>query len=149
MISGTSRTVVLVTSTARTTSDNGKDLVLVEGFTAVRVRLDVTAASGTSPTLNVYVQQGIRTPLAADLELEEATGSIEYDDYISFTQATGVSTRYGPSVGGGADEHAQRDGTLTPGTIVLGALGTRWRVKWIVGGTNPSFTFSVVAELIP
>jgi hypothetical protein len=38
---------------------------------------------------------------------------------------------------------------LTAGNFRPGTLGGSWRVAWNIGGTAPSFTFSVAAQLIP
>lgn len=99
---------VIVASAARTTSGNSnpessqflRDLDLV---------LDISAASGTTPTLDVSVEQS-----HDGVTWFSVTGQ-------AFAQATAVSTQH------------KRVTVHAP--LV--------RVKWTVGGTTPSFTFSV------
>lgn len=103
----------LLASAARTASVNSADLTVYNGA-KLTVYLDVTAASGTSPTLDVTVKAK-----------DPASG--KYFTIGTFTQKTGV-TSDAIFIGGGADvEFAVR--TL--------------RVECVIGGTTPSFTFSV------
>lgn len=141
--------ITLLTTATRTTTGTGNEIVNIENFTACRVRLRVGSTSGTSPTLNMYVQHGIRTTVgAADGDPVER-GTIEWDDFISFTQVTTNSTRYAQIVAGGNAEAALSAKALTAGTVRNGPLGSVWRVAWTSGGTNPSMNFDVIAELIP
>lgn len=71
--------------------------------------LNVTAASGTSPTLNVKVQA------------QDPAGN--WYDILSFTQATA------------ATKEAKQ----------LSIFGDKIKVVYTIGGTTPSFTFSVTA----
>ena len=71
--------------------------------------LDVTAVSGTTPTLDVVVQ-------------DSPDGSVWYD-LVTFARKTGVS------------KEVQR---------LASPFARRLRVSYTVGGTSPSFTFSVV-----
>ncbi len=104
-----------VTSAARTTSGNSADITVYNGA-MLAVFLDVTAASGTSPTLDVTVK--VKDP---------ASG--KYFVIGTFTQATG-STNQALFIGGGADvEFATRT----------------YRIEWVIAGTSPSFTFSAGA----
>lgn len=112
----------LVASAARTTSADGGTL---EGFgdvTAARVQLDVTAASGTTPTLDVV--------------LEDTLDGATWNVIGTFTQKTGVS-REVINLHAGKAESA----TFQP------LFARRWRVRWTIAGTTPSFTFAVVAAL--
>ena len=72
--------------------------------------LDITAASGTTPTLNVIVQ-------------DSPDGTI-WDTLLTHTQQTGAAI------------NTQRTN---------GAIGRYIRVSYTVGGTTPSFTFTVSA----
>jgi len=74
--------------------------------------LNVTAASETSPTLTVTV--------------EDSPDGVTWYTLATFTQATGVT------------KEAKR---------VLDVFGRYLRVNYTVGGTTPSFAFSVIAEL--
>ncbi len=75
-----------------------------------RVQLDVTAAAGTSPTLDVVV--------------EDTLDGTNWNVLGTFTQ------RVGPG--------RQVINLSTP-------FADRLRVRWTLGGTAPSFTFSVLA----
>ena len=102
---------VLQASTTMTASTNGD---VQDGFgqsTALRLQLEVTAASGTLPTL--------------DVTIEDTLDGTNWNTVATFTQKT------------------------TTGLQVINLLaGTtpyadRLRVKTVIGGTTPSFTFSV------
>lgn len=109
--------LILLPSAART-ADGTSAVFEAQNATRVAVTLDVTAASGTSPTLDVKLQGK-----------DPASG--EWFDIATFTQATGVTTET-VWVGGGADTEF---------------LTRTFRVSYTIGGTSPSFTFSVGAAL--
>jgi hypothetical protein len=98
----------LVPSAARTTTGNSG---VIDGYgpaTALRVQLNVTAASGTSPTLNVVV--------------EDSLDGTNFNTIGTFAQKTAVSREV--------------INITTP-------FADRLRVAWTIGGTTPSFTFTV------
>lgn len=130
-------TVTYLASAARaaTTNSSGNE-VGIEMYSQVIVELAVTVASGTTPTLNVYLQQ----------LLPDGT---TWNDIGAFTQMTGTGTRVMAMVAGGNSEFAQGSGALTAGTMRATPLGDTHRVRAVIGGTNPSFTFSVVARYYP
>lgn len=99
-----------VASAARTTSSDSGWLNC-EKYSTLRLILDVTARSGTSPTLDVTV---FTADDSSGTNARAATGS-------PFAQKTNVA--------------AERK-TFT-------GLDAYYRVAWTVGGTTPSFTFSV------
>lgn len=106
----TARPDATLASAARTASGvgtafNSDTAESLEGFLAV------TAASGTTPTLDVRLETSV-------------DGGTSYDTVGSFTQQTGIAT----------DNH------------VFGPLGDTCRWAWTIGGTTPSFTFTVTAE---
>jgi hypothetical protein len=103
-------TDTLVPSAARTASgDSG--VLTGWGVPAVaRVQLDVTAAAGLSPTLDVVI--------------EDTLDGTSWNAVGTFTQSAAVVR--------------QVINLSTPFT-------DRLRVRWIVTGSTPSFTFSVVA----
>lgn len=104
--------LTLAGSAARTASGNGAAADVAARRT-LSVLLDVTAAAGTSPTLNVTVETS-------------HTGTSGWRSMGSFVQAIAVSSERKSF--GGADRHV--------------------RVVWTLGGTSPSFTFSVAAEAV-
>ena len=103
--------VVLASSAARTASGNGSDIDVGRFLYGV-VCLDVTAVSGTSPTLDVYV---------------EAKDQLS-NKYKVVWQQTGIT------------------GTGTFWSDVLTLPYKYVRVRWVIGGTSPSFTFSCGME---
>lgn len=100
--------LILAPSAARTATGNGAAVELGDR-TAVRLTLDVTAASGTGPTLDVTVQT--------------SRDGVTWYEAGTFTQATGAGT--------------QRK---------VFAVDRFVRGSWTVGGTTPSFTFSMLGE---
>lgn len=105
--------VALVPSSTVTVSGNGAGED-VSQYTEGLVTLDVTAASGTSPTLAVKIQTS------------DDGGTTWYDiPNASFTQATAVTKQ----------------------AIQINTYGNLIRAAYTVGGTTPSFTFTVNAIL--
>lgn len=103
----------VLASAARTASTNSDDITVAIGA-RLGVFLDVTAASGVSPTLDVVVKAK-----------DPASG--KYFTIGTFTQATGVTSE-ALWIGGGADVEFTTD---------------TFRVETTIAGTTPSFTFSV------
>lgn len=107
----------LLASAARTASGNSPDLTAYNGA-KLAVYLDVTAASGTSPTLDVTVKAK-----------DPASG--KYFLIGTFAQMTGIASA-AIFIGGGADvEFATRT----------------YRIEYVIAGTTPSFTFSVGSSI--
>ena len=109
---GQSQELALFASAARTATANGATLEIPAGMRKVTSYLDVTAASGTSPTLVVKLQDSINA----------GTTWVDVD--------------------GGA--HAQ----LTAAgesyiTVLIRRAANAVRAVATIGGTTPSFTFSV------
>lgn len=102
--------LTLFPSATKTATATG-DAVETGDRRVARLKLDVTAASGTSPTLDVDVETS-------------RDGSTWYTSG-SFTQATAV---------GGEEK--------------LFMLDRFVRAKATIGGTTPSFTFSVAGETV-
>lgn len=109
--------VVVLPSAVRTVSGASGDIAQTEA-TRGMFFLNVTAASGTSPTLDVTVEA--KDPVSG-----------EYFTIGTFAQATGVSSEM-VAIGGGSDAE------FVPRTF---------RVAYAMAGTSPSFTFSVGAAL--
>lgn len=142
------RTIVLLSSAVRTASGQGNLVTIPGRFTAAKIRVRVSAASGTSETLDVLIQDGMRDIETGNLEGTDVGGSYVWDDFAAFTQMTATGNRYIRVVGGGNVEHAASDSALSAG-VRNGPIGDVWRVDWNIAGTNPSFTFYVLAQLIP
>ena len=103
-------TTTLVPSAARTASADSGLLLGLANANTLRMQLNITAASGTTPTLDVVVEDTL-------------DGGATFNTIATFTQAT-VASRQVVNFSG-----------LFSDTI---------RVRWTVGGTTPSFTFSAV-----
>lgn len=97
-----------VASAARTTSSNSGILYGYGAASTLRAQLDVTAAAGTSPTLDVVI--------------EDTVDGTNYNTIGTFTQKTAAGREV--------------INITTPFSDAV-------QVKWTVGGTSPSFTFSV------
>lgn len=103
-------------ATARTATGNtaGTD-ILPEGCSAAMLSVNVTAVSGTSPTLTVQFQQqdanGVWVTLGATSSLNSVTTAVV---------------------------------VMIPPTVFVAGGGV-YRIRWVIGGTTPSFTvqFSV------
>lgn len=90
--------------------------------------LNVSAASGTTPTLDVRVQ--VQDPIS--LAWFDLPGA-------AFPQRTAVSTAMLEVYPGLVDAANVRVGRALPRT---------WRLAWTLGGTTPSFTFSVGVQYV-
>jgi hypothetical protein len=97
-----------------TTSGSSAD-ISVDNFSSARFWIKVTAVSGTTPTLDVYIEGKY-----------EQTG--DYEPLVSKTGITAV----------GAFLIGQVD------NLVFRFI----RVRWVVGGTTPSFTFTVTGQAL-
>lgn len=156
-----SQDVILLASTTAVASGNGSALNVVEGFVGAIICIQVTAASGTSPTLNVFVQDEILPAASTDLAINKGTGTAIFDDFYAATQITSTATkvlRFSASsfTIGTANansittaDYAISDAALTAGSVRPGPIGNIWRVKYTIGGTSPSFTFNVSVKLLP
>ena len=94
-----------------TSSGNTADID-VSPYSILEIEIKVTGVSGTTPTLDVYVEGRF-----------EATG-----DYKVLASQTGITS-------------------TGIWFLVINPLAFRFiRVRWLVGGVSPSFTFTVVAQ---
>ncbi len=142
--------VLLQQTTAGPGSGTGPDINIPMGYLGAIIGLNVTAASGTSPTLNVFVQNKMTLAAGTDLNGQFPTGSTAYDDLAAFNTASGAGLRVFRILQGfGNVESQQVQAGLAPGTARTGPIGDLWRIAYTVAGTSPSFTFSVTAKLIP
>lgn len=96
-------------SAARTVSGDSGAVAGFGDASTLRCQLDVTAASGTTPTLNVVI--------------EDTLDGTNWNTVGTFAQKTAAGREV--------------INVTTPFT-------DRLRARWTVGGTTPSFTFSVI-----
>ena len=120
-------------SSAARTADGVSDEV--EGnidATRIIVISSVSASSGTTPTLDIYLQTYVAGEWIDILHLTQQTGN---------TKETGIWT----SKTVNTVAAAVQDGALVAGTARHGINGSKLRIKYKIGGTTPSFTFTVNA----
>lgn len=120
--------VTVLASSERTSSENS-DWFRSLGARGVRVFLDITAASGTTPTLDIKFQA-----------LDPVSGKAFDIPGASFAQKTGTETDAITVYPGIAE---------TNNETVSDVLSTKFRAVATIGGTSPSFTFSLGATLLP
>ena len=121
------KSVSVFASSARTATENSSDQIN-DNARGVRLFLDITAASGSSPTLDVKVQT--KDPVS--------------DSYVDLTGAAFAQQNSTATLDlviyPGIGETSNRAGS--------DVLSSVWRVGATYGGSSPSFTFSVCAEYI-
>lgn len=103
------KTETVVASAARTASGNSSAVAGYGPIESIRAQLNVTASSGSSPTL--------------DVTIEDSLDGTNWNTVGTFTQKT------------------------TTGRQVINVaepFSDNVRVKWVIGGSSPSFTFDVV-----
>lgn len=109
-ISSRGQLETLVTSAARTASGDSGGVDGWGSASTIRAQLDVTAASGTTPTLDVVI--------------EDTLDGVNWNVVGTFAAKT------------------------SPGREVVNIsipFSETIRVRWTIGGTAPSFTFSVIS----
>lgn len=114
---------VLDTSSARTASGVGAANLEGDFARGAIFQVDVTAASGTSPTLVVKVQYTIDGSNWLDLDTTNAQTA-------SLTTTGRVTLKVYPGLTAAANAASNN------------ALPPVHRLAWTIGGTTPSFTFS-------
>lgn len=134
LVVGNSYTVntVLLASAARGTSGDSGALTGYGNFKSAIIQLNVTAQSGTTPTLDVYI--------------DTTTDGTNWTNIVHFTQFSAATGRRAIQIsentaGGTSDFDATTD--LAAGTVRQGPWGSTLRVRWVIGGSTPSFTFDV------
>lgn len=126
------RIVTLVSSAARTSTGNTD--VTLPAFRSGTLHLDVTAASGTGETLDIgyrYSYDGGTTYLLSVLRHAQMTAAGEHAIRIHPSMTTDQA--------GSAFTPADTGGALNVNTVLPADIN----VIWTIGGTNPSFTFSI------
>ena len=119
--------LIILPSAVRTVSGNSADF-RNNRTSGIIVYLDITAASGTLPTLDVKLQAK-----------DPASGK-----YIDIAGAA-----FAVSIIAGTKVLRMIPGiTVVANQDVAASLPYIWRVAYVIGGTTPSFTFSVGASLV-
>ena len=133
----------LVPSTTKTATYTGPG-VDIRNIRAddIVVVLDVTAASGTTPTLDVYIQGSY--------------DGVNWTDIGHFTQVTAAGRRYlsikprqDTATTTATEDWAEQVRNLAAGSVRNIAAPCLIRADAVIGGTTPSFTFAVSAVVRP
>jgi len=93
--------------------DSGSNPFLVTRGHTVVFFINVTAVSGTSPTLNVYID--IQDPISGAWAQQDASPQITSPQMLPMAEPV---------------------------------RSTKYRVRWVLGGSSPSFTISVNVVLV-
>lgn len=116
--------------TASTTGDGTNTAVVIPGIdriTSALLYLSTGTGTGTSPTLNVYVQT-----LLPD--------GLTWTDLVSFTQATtSATTQVASIITQVAAPYTKTDASLAAASLKATHMGSTWRVKIVIGGSSPSY----------
>jgi len=124
----------LVTSAAFTASGNSAKFAVATA-TQLVVGVDITAASGTTPLLDLWLQ------------VSDDGGTTWYDMPADWALKGNNAAGQGsltPSSGSGIRDIVEAANATSTWLGVYKQVASDWvRVKWIISGTTPSFTFSV------
>ena len=150
---------------SRTITANGTSTgvcIVPQDYWGCLLYLTVGTVSGTSPTLDIYIQQGwtalVSTDTVDGLMITSSAIPSVFDDYLHWTQITGTGNqtcRILAEIGTSAANSptaaftAAQDAALAAGIVKPGPFGMAWRVKYVVGGTSPSFAaVSLTAQFV-
>jgi hypothetical protein len=120
--------ITVLPSEARTITSNSNAQTNYE-YKGIRLSLSITAASGTTPTLDIKLQ---------------------HQDLVSGSWIDITGAAFAQKTGAGTDDVVIYPGiTSTANRRVSDALPKTWRVVSTLGGTTPSFTYSLSGCYIP
>lgn len=130
--------LVLVSSAARIATGNSGSIKipLADCYAFV---LDVTAVTGTTPTLDVAIQSSYNkgTNFDTSYRFAQAVAAVK--------RRLNVQAQMGRGEAGTEVAIADIGGALNANTVLTRDI----RVLWTIGGTNPSFTFTVRVYCMP
>ncbi len=142
MINRPTQSLTLHASGAETASGNSGAVLLpsVQGQIML-VEVNVSAASGTTPTLDLYFQES--------LDNGATFKDVAHFTQITTTTASPVYLKLGLGNNAIADAvvGAIGDATVAAGSLGLPVISGVLRLKWVIGGTTPSFTFASTAYI--
>jgi hypothetical protein len=164
------REVCIISQNTITANGNGPVIVMPAFYGGAILFLTAGIPTGTSPTLDVFIQQGFTAQISTDsssLDLTNTALPTIWDDYLHFTQLTfnaaaqsqvarimaftGTGTNVSTTVANAptANFTAAQSGALAAGVCQPGPLGMFWRVLWKVGGTSPSWpTLTITGQFL-
>lgn len=155
--------VTLLSSRTITANGTSSGVCIIPGdYWGALLYLTVGTVTGTSPTLDLYIQQGWTALVAGDtvdgLMITSPAIPSVFDDFAHWTQITGTGNqtcRILAEIGTSAANSptaaftVAQDAALGAGIVKAGPLGQAWRVKYVVGGTSPSFAaVSLTAQFV-
>ena len=127
----------LVSSAARIATGNSGYITVPADWIGGKFRCEVTAASGTSPTLDLSIQTTV----------DDGTTDIVCWRFAQMIDTTDreLTTFWTLGLDGSSDLDAERAAlAATGGALALPTpITDKIKIVWTIGGTNPSFTFSV------
>lgn len=127
----------IVASASRLTSSNSGAVQLTDfDFDSLTFKLNVTVASGSAPTLDVYIQTS-------------DDGGSTWKDSARFAQVAAATTNphyasVPASVGAGVVHGAIGDATISASTVGVPLLDRIVRAKWVIAAAS-AFTFQIDA----
>ncbi len=120
----------ITTSASGTTTLTGT-LTGLDRYTSVELFLSVTATSGTTPTLDLYIQK-----MCAD--------GVSFNDLVHFGQYTTVTTLSTATlISQIAAPYTIANAALGAGLVRADHIGHTWQIKYVLGGTTPVYTFQL------
>lgn len=127
----------LVASAARTVTGNSGFFDFPMEYVGGKFYIDVSAASGTSPTLDIAIETTYDDGTTAIVCWRSAQISSAADYEIQTHWRMGVTSD--------TDMHTGRVALAATGGVISlpTPIADKLRVEWTIGGTNPSFTFAV------
>lgn len=128
--------VIAIHAAAATTQTDNFTLQ-ANDYDSIAIEVTCSAASGTSPTLDVYVQ------------CQDSQGN--WRDVVHMGQVTAVLTNplYAEVSSGDSERYigAVGSATVAAGSLGVPILNNNLRVYSVIGGTTPSFTYTVTAYI--
>ena len=127
--------VRLATVVAATASGNGSTFPAPAFDRGITFVVDVSAASGTLPTLDVKIQTSF--------------DGVTWFDVMAFFQITTGATKVIKSMTTAPPAQAELGTVFSTSTLAAdfgkSHFGPYWRARWLIGGTVPEYTFTVDA----
>lgn len=157
--------IILPSQTIAANGNLSSFIIVPQDYWGCILNLSTGTPTGTSPTLDVYIQQGFTAAGSADtmagLIIQNTANPTLWDDYAHFAQVTSTAAsqsqymRILAEIGTSAANSPTavisnaQSGALAASTVQPGPFGMFWRILWKVGGTSPSFpTVGITAQFV-
>src|ERR1700690_3315090 len=159
----TTRNIILLNSQTLSVSGTTGAIGIPDGYDTCILYFNVGSPTGTTETLDMYIQQGFKAaPAATDVigTDQTATTYTIWDDYAHFAQVTTSAgtqvlriiqgTGNATTATGTSSFTAGQDAALAVSTVKAGPLGSTWRLKWVITGTLPVYpTTWMIGQFLP